>query len=173
MRTENPSDASRVRHPFAPVYDSASRVLVLGTMPSPRSRTAGFYYMHGQNRFWPVIASLAGKEFLYPNDGGSKAVDERRALVLRHGIALWEGSRRHEHKNPRAERFFKDPCIVAYRAYILYGAGGIYILHKALRKNDAHTRGMPSVDEQREPRPLAARRIDCGVSSFIYLIENT
>ena len=90
MHTENLPDASRVQHPFAPVYDSESRVLVLGTIPSPRSRTAGFYYMHGQNRFWPVIASLAGKELIYPNDGGSKAVDERRALVMRHGIALWD-----------------------------------------------------------------------------------
>ena len=90
MRTVNPPSASRIDHPFAPVYDSKSRVLVLGTMPSPRSRTAGFYYMHGQNRFWPVIASLAGEALGYANDAGSKAVDERRALVLRHGIALWD-----------------------------------------------------------------------------------
>lgn len=90
MRTVNPPSASRIDHPFAPVYDSKSRVLVLGTMPSPRSRTAGFYYMHGQNRFWPVIASLAGERLGYANDAGSKAVDERRALVLRHGIALWD-----------------------------------------------------------------------------------
>ena len=90
MRTENPSDASRVRHPFAPVYDSESRVLVLGTMPSPRSRTAGFYYMHGQNRFWPVIAAITGERLGYANDEGIKAVDERRTLVLRHGIALWD-----------------------------------------------------------------------------------
>ena len=89
MRTVNPPAASRIDHPFAPVYDSESRVLVLGTMPSPRSRTAGFYYMHGQNRFWPVIASLTGERLDYANDAGSKAVDERRALVLRHGIALW------------------------------------------------------------------------------------
>ena len=90
MRTVNPPAASRIDHPFAPVYDSKSRVLVLGTMPSPRSRTAGFYYMHGQNRFWPVIASLVGERLGYANDAGSKAVDERRALVLRHGIALWD-----------------------------------------------------------------------------------
>ena len=90
MYTENSSSASRIDHPFAPVYDSKSRVLVLGTMPSPRSRTAGFYYMHGQNRFWPVIAALTGERLCYTNDEGSKAVDERRALVLPHGIALWD-----------------------------------------------------------------------------------
>ena len=90
MHTENSSSASRIDHPFAPVYDSKSRVLVLGTMPSPRSRTAGFYYMHGQNRFWPVIAAITGERLGYANDEGIKAVDERRTLVLRHGIALWD-----------------------------------------------------------------------------------
>ncbi|MGI5117049.1 DNA-deoxyinosine glycosylase [Treponema sp. SP13] len=90
MYTENSSSASRIDHPFAPVYDSKSRVLVLGTMPSPRSRTAGFYYMHGQNRFWPVIAAITGERLGYANDEGIKAVDERRTLVLRHGIALWD-----------------------------------------------------------------------------------
>ncbi|MGI0529618.1 DNA-deoxyinosine glycosylase [Treponema socranskii] len=90
MRTVNPPAASRIEHPFEPVYDSKSRVLVLGTMPSPRSRTAGFYYMHGQNRFWPVIAAITGERLGYANDEGIKAVDERRTLVLRHGIALWD-----------------------------------------------------------------------------------
>ena len=90
MRTVNPPAASRIDHPFAPVYDSKSRVLVLGTMPSPRSRTAGFYYMNGQNRFWPVIAAITGERLGYANDEGIKAVDERRTLVLRHGIALWD-----------------------------------------------------------------------------------
>ena len=49
---------SYVTHTLAPVYDSSSRVLILGTMPSPKSREAGFYYAHPQNRFWPVLAAL-------------------------------------------------------------------------------------------------------------------
>ena len=44
--------AQRIEHPLQPVFDGRSRVLVLGTMPSPASRTAGFYSGHPQNRFW-------------------------------------------------------------------------------------------------------------------------
>lgn len=49
----------RVEHGFEPVYDENSRVLVLGTMPSVKSREQGFYYGHPQNRFWKVIAAAA------------------------------------------------------------------------------------------------------------------
>lgn len=45
-----------VVHTFQPVYDENSRVLMLGTMPSPKSREQGFYYGHPRNRFWPVLA---------------------------------------------------------------------------------------------------------------------
>ena len=53
--------AEQVTHAFAPVYDQNSRILVLGTMPSPASRKNGFYYSHPQNRFWPVMAQLLGE----------------------------------------------------------------------------------------------------------------
>ena len=46
-----------VEHGFGPVWDAESRVLVLGSMPSPKSREASFYYMHPRNRFWPVMAA--------------------------------------------------------------------------------------------------------------------
>ena len=49
----------RVEHGFDPVCDENSRVLVLGTMPSVKSREQGFYYGHPQNRFWKVIAAAA------------------------------------------------------------------------------------------------------------------
>ena len=70
-------------HPLAPVFDKNSRVLVLGTMPSPKSREAGFYYSHPQNRFWPILAELFGEPLPRSNE-------EKAALVLRHGIALWD-----------------------------------------------------------------------------------
>ncbi len=73
----------RVIHPLEPVYDRNSRVLILGTMPSVRSRAAGFYYMHPQNRFWPILCEVLG-DTLPPDAAG------RRALALRHGIALWD-----------------------------------------------------------------------------------
>ena len=70
-------------HPLSPVWDKNSRVLVLGTMPSPKSREAGFYYSHPQNRFWPILAELYGEPLPRTNP-------EKEALVLRHGIALWD-----------------------------------------------------------------------------------
>ena len=72
-----------VTHPLAPIWDENSRVLVLGTMPSPRSRAAGFYYAHPRNRFWPALASVLGE-----TDPGD--ADGRRAMALRHGVALWD-----------------------------------------------------------------------------------
>ena len=56
------SEPVRVKHGFPPVYDGNSKVLVLGSMPSPRSRERGFYYMHPQNRFWSMLADVLGEE---------------------------------------------------------------------------------------------------------------
>lgn len=75
--------ATRVQHPLQPVFDGNSRVLILGTMPSPKSRETGFYYNHPQNRFWKVMAALFDEPLPASND-------EKRQLALRHGIALWD-----------------------------------------------------------------------------------
>lgn len=72
-----------VAHPIVPVWNKESRVLILGTMPSPKSREQGFYYAHPQNRFWPVLAKL----FEEPTPQGS---EQRRAFALQHRIALWD-----------------------------------------------------------------------------------
>lgn len=72
-----------VTHEFPPVYDERSRVLVLGTIPSPKSREAGFYYMHPQNRFWKMLCAVLEEEV--PAD-----IAGRRGLCLRRGIALWD-----------------------------------------------------------------------------------
>ena len=47
-----------IRHEFEPVYDSNSRILILGTLPSVKSREQQFYYGHPQNRFWKVLGNL-------------------------------------------------------------------------------------------------------------------
>lgn len=73
----------KICHPFGPVYDEHSRVLLLGTLPSPKSREQGFYYGHPRNRFWPVLAAVFGEET--PTTPGS-----RREFALRHGVALWD-----------------------------------------------------------------------------------
>ena len=70
-------------HPIAPVFDAHSKILILGSFPSVKSRESGFFYGHVQNRFWRVLASL--KEDALPC-----TVDEKRAFLLRNGIAVWD-----------------------------------------------------------------------------------
>lgn len=70
-------------HPFEPICDANSRVLILGTMASPASRKAGIYYGHAQNRFWPVMAGL----FDESTPIGKKA---RIDFCHRYRIALWD-----------------------------------------------------------------------------------
>lgn len=76
-------ERSAQQHTIAPVYDAQSRILILGSFPSVKSREAAFYYAHPQNRFWRVLAAVLGEET-------PSTVDARRALLLRHGIALWD-----------------------------------------------------------------------------------
>lgn len=72
-----------VTHPFDPVYDADSRLLILGSFPSVRSREEGFYYGHPRNRFWPMLAAIFNEDT--PAD-----IAARKALVLRHHLALWD-----------------------------------------------------------------------------------
>ncbi len=70
-------------HPFAPVWDSGCRVLVLGSFPSVLSRENAFYYGNPRNRFWQVLEMVFGDPM--PSD-----VPGRRAWLLSHHIALWD-----------------------------------------------------------------------------------
>lgn len=76
-------DATTVAHEIQPVLDSRSRVLLLGTMPSPASREQGFYYGHPQNRFWRMLAAIF-------NEPAPRTIEEKRDMLLRHHIALWD-----------------------------------------------------------------------------------
>ena len=71
------------RHPFEPLYDENSRILILGSFPSVKSREMLFYYGHPQNRFWRVMAAVLDSEV--PN-----SIEEKKRLMLSHGIALWD-----------------------------------------------------------------------------------
>ena len=75
--------AERVAHPLDPVFDERSRVLVLGTMPSPASRATGFYYGHPQNRFWKVLAAVTGCAV-------PRTVEEKKEFLLGQHIAVWD-----------------------------------------------------------------------------------
>ena len=72
-----------ITHGFAPVFDNHSKILILGSLPSVKSREEGFYYGHPRNRFWKVLAEITGEEL--PRD-----IEEKRALLLSHGIAIWD-----------------------------------------------------------------------------------
>lgn len=68
---------------IAPVADGNSKILFLGSIPSPKSVEHGFYYAHPQNRFWRVLAEVLGESF-------PATTDERKKLALDHGVALWD-----------------------------------------------------------------------------------
>ena len=68
---------------FAPIYSKESRALILGTWPSPKSFEMGFYYGHKQNRFWPLMARLTGRE-------APQTIEDKKALILESGLALWD-----------------------------------------------------------------------------------
>lgn len=74
---------SYVEHTFAPVYDKESRILILGTLPSVKSRENQFYYGHPQNRFWKVIAQLTKEKV-------PGTIEEKKELLLRRHIAVWD-----------------------------------------------------------------------------------
>ena len=74
---------THVSHDFEPVFDENSKVLILGTFPSVKSRENQFYYGHPQNRFWKVIAGLTESEV-------QQTIEEKKKLLLEHGIAIWD-----------------------------------------------------------------------------------
>ena len=76
-------EAGLVTHEFDAFFNKYSRVLILGTIPSPKSREQGFYYGHPQNRFWKVLADVLDEEF-------PQTVEERKRFLKRNHIALWD-----------------------------------------------------------------------------------
>lgn len=72
----------RLEHPFEPIADEGSRVLILGSFPSIKSFENHFYYAHPRNQFWPIMEALF--------DVRLKNNSARRHFALTHGIALWD-----------------------------------------------------------------------------------
>jgi len=73
----------RVKHPIDPVYDANSRILILGSFPSVKSRQQKFFYAHPQNRFWRLLAKLFMEET-------PVTTEEKKDFLLRNHIALWD-----------------------------------------------------------------------------------
>ena len=76
-------DLIMVIHPIEPIYDKSSKILILGSFPSVKSREEGFFYGHKQNRFWKVISGVFEEE-----EPGT--IEEKKALLIRNKIALWD-----------------------------------------------------------------------------------
>ena len=70
-------------HPIPPYFDGDSKILILGSFPSVKSREMGFFYGHPQNRFWRVLAEIFSEPI-------PKTVDEKRELLRQNKIALWD-----------------------------------------------------------------------------------
>ena len=72
-----------VQHPIAPVWNSFSRILILGSFPSIKSREQMFFYGHPQNRFWRVLSHIF-------DDICPGIIEEKISFLLRHHIAVWD-----------------------------------------------------------------------------------
>ena len=70
-------------HPFSPLYDKESEILILGSFPSVKSREESFYYGHPRNRFWKVTASVF-------DETEPRTIEEKNAFLHRNHIAIWD-----------------------------------------------------------------------------------
>ena len=73
----------KVNHEIPPIYDERSKILILGSFPSVKSRENNFFYHHPQNRFWKVLAQILKEDL--PN-----TIEEKKSLLLKNNIALWD-----------------------------------------------------------------------------------
>ena len=70
-------------HPFPPLYDANSEILILGSLPSVKSREQMFFYGHSQNRFWKVMSAVLGEAL-------PTTIEQKKQMLLKHRIALWD-----------------------------------------------------------------------------------
>ena len=83
MKNEGTLAYDSVRHTFEPIWNSNSKILILGTFPSVKSRKNNFYYGNPQNRFWKVVAKVSGC-------AEPVTVEEKKQMLLDLGIAIWD-----------------------------------------------------------------------------------
>lgn len=134
----------RLMHPIPPVYNAESRVLVLGSFPSPKSREQGFFYGHPQNRFWKVLAAVFGSQI-------PQTVPERRTFLLENRVAVWDvlasceitGAADSTIKNPVVNDFSPLFAVADIRAVFTTGATA-HKLYERLTGNAAILLPSPS-----------------------------
>ncbi len=70
-------------HNIEPIFDSDCKILILGSLPSPKSREVGIFYGHPQNRFWRVLSAVFNEPLPLSND-------DKKQFLLKHHIAVWD-----------------------------------------------------------------------------------
>lgn len=101
----------RVNHEFGPYINKDSRVLILGSIPSLKSREYGFYYMHKQNRFWKVISDIFGDKF-------PDSLDDKKEFLRKNKIALWDVLESCDIEGS-SDSFIKNPKVNDIKSLIL------------------------------------------------------
>ena len=152
---------STVTHTIKPIYDENSRALILGTMPSPKSREAGFFYGHPQNSFWRVMAAVFGVSALETNA-------QKTAFLLENRIALWDvlrscdisGAADGSIRNPVANDFSAILNAAAIKAVYTTGITAT----KLYKKLCLEQTGIPAVCL---PSTSPANRGRCGFDELV------
>lgn len=127
---------THVIHEIPPVYDTNSKILILGSFPSVKSREGQFFYHHKQNRFWKVLSSIT-------KDSLPETIDKKKAFLLRHHIALWdviascdiEGSSDSSIKNAVPNDFSNILKSAPIRQIYTNGGTAYKLYHKYCEKN--------------------------------------
>lgn len=93
----------KIIHPLKPIYDKNSKILILGTMPSIKSRENNMYYSHPKNKFWLVLSTIFNEEI-------PKSNKEKELFLLKHNIALWDVLKSCKIKGS-SDSSIKDPLV--------------------------------------------------------------
>lgn len=83
IKKHEEAEYTHIVHPIPPLYNKESKILILGSLPSVKSREGMFFYHHPQNRFWKMIAAVTENEV-------PQTIEEKKMLILQHGLAVWD-----------------------------------------------------------------------------------
>ncbi len=83
LKSKTKKELQTITHTFEPIFNENSKILILGTFPSVKSREGEFYYHHPQNRFWKLLSALT-KETL------PETIEAKKVMLLKHHIAIWD-----------------------------------------------------------------------------------
>ena len=138
--------AITITHPFGPVYDAQSKILILGTMASPKSREYGFFYGHPQNNFWRVLANVMTARL-------PDSIEEKKKFLLENNIAVWDvlhsceisGADDSSIKNPVVNNFAEILAKSKIKTIFTTGAKATELYKRYCTKNtEIPTKYLPS-----------------------------